>query len=59
MFFRCAKGSVYDVFLHESEQTYLLISGNLYLVKLKTETRLPTGESNEFPSGVKTKLPRP
>ena len=58
MFFRWAKGRVYEVFLDQSEQARVFCKGTFYLVKLKTETRLPTGESSEFPSGVKTKLPR-
>ena len=29
------------------------------LVKLKTDTLLPTGDSSELPSGVKTRLPCP
>ncbi len=31
----------------------------MFLVRLNTETRLPTGDSNELPSGVKTRLPPP
>lgn len=30
---------------------------SLYRVKLKTETRFPTGDNRESPSGVKTRLP--
>lgn len=58
MFFRCANGRVYDVFLlQKSEKIAIEAMPQAYSTRLKTVTRFETGEKRHVPSGLNSRLP--
>ena len=60
MALRCAAGRVYDLLLVEIQPFWSpgdQRAKKPYLTRSNTDTRLPTGESRDRPSGVKSRLP--
>ena len=58
IFFRCAKGRVWDLLLQENQiVAWSLNWSDTHFTRSKIVTRFPTGEKRQDPSGLKSRFP--